>query len=1382
MARTPPLVTPRRPRRVLRWGLGLLLALLLLMLFAVGSTTVLLRSQAGTAWLLARVPGIEVQGLRGALLGDSLGADRMRWKGDAGAVEVDALQLGALRWTWRPSPHAWVGLHIGSLRATRVQWRSAAGDPNQASEAPSLPASLQLPAEVAVALRVQTLQIDDQAPVQDLALDLRAGADGGTTHRIDALSLRWDKLRAQGRLQLGAAPPFALDSTLQLQSVDGAPLPWTADAKASGTLERLALEVVLGSQTTAGRKAASMTLQAALTPFEPWPLADLTAYTEALDLSALSSQLPQTQLQGRALLRSKALDQPMQAELEVDNAAPGRWDEGRLPLRRLQLAIEATPTTPDRLAISRFDIRLGDAVGDAGRWSGQGQWQGSELTLDTRVAELVPQRLDSRAAPMVVGGPLSLVLQHLPSPDPAASAPARAPELTLDTRLAGQVDGAPNPVQLDLKARLSDGLLEVLSLRTRARGARAEMQASARRQDGIWSLESRGELVDFDPLPWWQGPAGSAWRSGTHRLNGDWTLALTLPQAATALPPLEMLSRLAGQGRVSIERSLLAGVPLEARIDLTQASGTRLQARLNAGGNRVSLDGHAAALGPGADDRWQVDIDAPRLNALAPIAALHRASAGWAARQGALTAALSAQGRWPSMRTEGRAHVRALRTGPLALELGSARWSAATGADAPLSVQIDLDQLAWGEQSIPSLSAMLSGSLRAHQLRASATLPLQPPPALAKSLALATGKGSRIALSADGEWSPGADGSRWAGRVQQLAAGVWDGGKGGPEVPPATDWLDGRELRAEVDLDASGALRRLHADAGQLRLANTVALRWDDIEYMPQAGRTTLQLKAEIQSFAVAPLLARWQPAMGWDGDLQVGARVDLSLGERFDADIVIERLGGDLTVRDGTDTPLALGLTDLRLALNAHDGTWLFTQGLAGRTLGELGGLVRVQANPQDLWPAASAPLDGSALLRVGNLSIWGAWVPPGWRLSGSLQASGAFSGSFGAPSVTGELRGEDLGVRNPLQGVHVTDGKVRLRLEGERATIEHFTLRGGEGLLTLTGGADLGAAPSARLQLGAERFQLLGRIDRRVIASGQAQLRLDAKALDLSGAFKVDEGLFDVSRADAPTLDADVVVHRPDDLPAPTEQTQADGAPKRAVRVALDLDLGDALVVRGRGLKTKLAGQLRVTAPGGRLAVNGTVRTVGGNYAAYGQEMTIERGLVAFSGPVESPRLDVLALRPKLDVEVGVSITGTAQLPRVRLYSNPEMSDTDKLSWLVLGKAPDALGRADTALLQRAAIALLSGEEAGPTDALIRNLGLDEFSVRHSESGDVTDTVVSLGKQISDRWYVGYERGVNATTGTWQLIYRVAQRFTLRAQSGEENALDAIWIWRFK
>jgi len=119
------------------------------------------------------------------------------------------------------------------------------------------------------------------------------------------------------------------------------------------------------------------------------------------------------------------------------------------------------------------------------------------------------------------------------------------------------------------------------------------------------------------------------------------------------------------------------------------------------------------------------------------------------------------------------------------------------------------------------------------------------------------------------------------------------------------------------------------------------------------------------------------------------------------------------------------------------------------------------------------------------------------------------------------------------------------------------------------------------------------------------------------------------------------------------------------------------------------------------------------------------------------------------------------------------------------VLGREPDGLGQADTALLQRAAMALLAGEGEAPTDALLRNIGLTDFSLRQtasSSNSDVRETVVSLGKQLSRRWYVGYERSVNATTGTWQLIYRAAQRFTLRAQSGEDNALDLIWSWRWQ
>jgi translocation and assembly module TamB len=233
----------------------------------------------------------------------------------------------------------------------------------------------------------------------------------------------------------------------------------------------------------------------------------------------------------------------------------------------------------------------------------------------------------------------------------------------------------------------------------------------------------------------------------------------------------------------------------------------------------------------------------------------------------------------------------------------------------------------------------------------------------------------------------------------------------------------------------------------------------------------------------------------------------------------------------------------------------------------------------------------------------------------------------------------------------------------------------------------------------------------------------------------------------------------------------------------VALDLRvaLGDNLRLRGRGLDTLLRGDLRLTSPGGRLAVNGTVSATDGTYAAYGQKLAIDRGEISFNGPLDNPRLDIEAIRPDIDTRVGVAVTGTAVNPRVRLFSVPELSDIDKLSWLVLGRASDGLGRADTALLQRAAVALLAGEGEGVTDQVIKAIGLDQLSLKQSD-GEVRETVVSLGKNLSRRWYVGYERGLNATAGTWQLIYRIAQRFTLRAQSGLDNSLDLIWTWRWQ
>ena len=72
-------------------------------------------------------------------------------------------------------------------------------------------------------------------------------------------------------------------------------------------------------------------------------------------------------------------------------------------------------------------------------------------------------------------------------------------------------------------------------------------------------------------------------------------------------------------------------------------------------------------------------------------------------------------------------------------------------------------------------------------------------------------------------------------------------------------------------------------------------------------------------------------------------------------------------------------------------------------------------------------------------------------------------------------------------------------------------------------------GAAPQARLTLQARQFQLLGRIDRRIVTSGDIDLALGADALKASGQLTVDEGLIDISNGNAPTLDSDVDIVDP-------------------------------------------------------------------------------------------------------------------------------------------------------------------------------------------------------------------------------------------------------------
>ena len=236
--------------------------------------------------------------------------------------------------------------------------------------------------------------------------------------------------------------------------------------------------------------------------------------------------------------------------------------------------------------------------------------------------------------------------------------------------------------------------------------------------------------------------------------------------------------------------------------------------------------------------------------------------------------------------------------------------------------------------------------------------------------------------------------------------------------------------------------------------------------------------------------------------------------------------------------------------------------------------------------------------------------------------------------------------------------------------------------------------------------------------------------------------------------------------------------------IRDRVTLDLGREFQVRGRGIDTRVAGELTLRSQfhaGVPPTLTGELRTVGGRFQAYGQQLEIERGVMRFTGTYDNPSLNILAIRPKLTQRVGVQITGTALLPRVRLYAEPDLPEAEKLAWLVLGRSA-AGGGAEAAVLQQAAMALLGGQDQ--SGGIAGKLGLDELSVSGASdvgSGGASAATVTLGKRISQNFYVAYERSLAGTLGTFSIFYDLSKRFTLRARTGEKSAVDLIFKFSY-
>jgi translocation and assembly module TamB len=397
--------------------------------------------------------------------------------------------------------------------------------------------------------------------------------------------------------------------------------------------------------------------------------------------------------------------------------------------------------------------------------------------------------------------------------------------------------------------------------------------------------------------------------------------------------------------------------------------------------------------------------------------------------------------------------------------------------------------------------------------------------------------------------------------------------------------------------------------------------------------------------------------------------------------------------------------------------------------------------------------------------------------KLSGRVDADMRITGRLDAPQFVGDANLVGGSVYLPQTGIELEDVRLALTGRSDSPVGVSVSARSGGGSLAADGIVDVAEStgPFAELQIRGENFQIIRFPNQTVYISPDLKSRIEDGRILISGAVVVPnaEIIVDALPESATSPSADVVIES--------------GSEEKAVRRApveivgdVELMLGDNVRFAGFGIDTGLAGGLKLTRAAGapNSIAEGNLRTVAGRFEAYRKKLTIDRGTLIFSGPLDDPNVDVRATRELTyqaqAITVGVLLTGPLSNMQAKVFSDPAMSEADALSYLVLDRPLSRAEGSDSGSLSNAALAFGLSQALPITQGLQENLGIDEVGL---EGASEETTAIVAGKRVSEKVYVRYAYGLFNRIGTFIVRYDLKRGFSIEAGSGEEQTLDMIY-----
>ncbi|MBL8271411.1 translocation/assembly module TamB domain-containing protein, partial [Steroidobacter sp.] len=413
--------------------------------------------------------------------------------------------------------------------------------------------------------------------------------------------------------------------------------------------------------------------------------------------------------------------------------------------------------------------------------------------------------------------------------------------------------------------------------------------------------------------------------------------------------------------------------------------------------------------------------------------------------------------------------------------------------------------------------------------------------------------------------------------------------------------------------------------------------------------------------------------------------------------------------------------------------------------------------------------PLTGDMRARAADANILPLLFTEVDNAAGLLTANATIGGTLAEPEINGRV---EL-ANGELDSYRVNFALRQLNVVADLASngLEfRGTGKAGDGSMQADGRfAWQDGKSRGDLHLRGENLLVADLPEYRVVASPDLRFSIDNNRVDVVG-----DVLIPSARVQPNQLTGAV---RASDDARYTHETEAERSGRTTVHSEIKVSIGDDVRVDAFGLQGKLGGAVGTTVHTGEIPVGrGELSVIDGRYEAYGQKLEISKGQLLFeASPLDDPGLDIEARRKIETVTVGLNVRGTLQEPRLSFFSDPTMPQTQIVTYLLTGKAPDSVTGTDTATMASARDTLTMQGGGLLASQLGRRLGLEEVGVESSlDSDGSANTALVLGKFLSPRLFISYGISLTESINTLKLRYTISDKWVFKTEAGENQSAD--------